>query len=217
MTGFQPPTRTESFDPLIPHPVRDSAKLSAQIMFKKFDPSNDVSTSTQVKSSVVRALKTQILENHPAITEDQLNELLPKKSALVQYKVGPHMKLYCQQLLSTGENEDDQRGPSDQPVFFQHRDGPILPCLKLVHQYPTLHFRSVTVDKGAIPYLLGGANVMCPGLTNTGGEMPTDGQETDANGFEKPGLEKGAGVVIFAEGKEHAIAVGVMTMSSADV
>ena len=189
-------------------------------MFKRFDPTNDVSTSTQVKSSIARALKAQIVENHPAITEDQLHELLPKKSPLVQYKVGPHLKLYCRQVARAGqddEDEDNQRGPSDEPVLFQHRDGPILPCLKLVHQYPTIHFQSVTVDKGAIPYLLGGANVMCPGLTNPGGEMPADGQGVDANGFDKPGLEKGAGVVIFAEGKEYAIAVGVMSMSSADV
>ncbi|GKY99703.1 hypothetical protein MPSEU_000924300 [Mayamaea pseudoterrestris] len=186
-------------------------------MFRKFDPSTDVSTSTQVKSSVVRSLKSQILDHHPCITEEQLNELLPKKAALVQYKVGPHLKLYCRHVVSDEDEDINHRGPYDEPVLFQHRDGPILPCLKLAHQYPTLSFQSVTVDSGAIPYLLGGANVMCPGLTNIGGAMPDDGQEVDAHGFEKPGLEKGAGVVIYAEGKEYAIAVGVMTMSSADV
>ena len=173
-------------------------------MFKKFDPNNDVSTSTPVKSSVQRALKSQILEAHPAITEEHLEALLPKRNHLVQYKVGPHLMLYCRHI------EHDDRSPTDEPVFYQHRDGPILPTLKLVHQYPTLEFTRVTVDKGAIPFLLGGANIMCPGLTNPGGEMPPD--QTDA-----PGLEKGAGIVIFAEGKEHAIAIGVMTMSSAEM
>jgi PUA domain protein len=47
--------------------------------------------------------------------------------------------------------------------------------------------------------------------------MPQDGIENDANGFDKPGLEKGVGVVIFAEGKEYALGVGVMTMSSQEV
>jgi PUA domain protein len=76
----------------------------------------------------------------------------------------------------------------------------------------------VTVDKGAIPFLLGGANIMCPGLTkDPGSEMPPDGIEKDERGFDKPGLAKGAGVVVYAEGKEHALAVAVMTMSSADV
>jgi malignant T-cell-amplified sequence len=182
-------------------------------MFKKFDPSNDVSTSTQVKSSIQRALKSQILEQHLAISEEILEELLPKKSPLVQYKVGPHLMLYCRRI----EHED--RVPTDEPVLFQHRDGPILPTVKLVHQYPTVHFTRVTVDKGAIPFLLGGANIMCPGLTNPGSEMPVDDMTTDAHGFDVPvpGLSKGAGVVIYAEGKEHAIGVGAMTMSSVDV
>lgn len=68
----------------------------------------------------------------------------------------------------------------------------------------------MTVDQGAIPFILGGANIMCPGLTNPGGEMPED--EDDA-----PGLKEGDGVVIYAEGKEHALAVGVMKMSSAQM
>ena len=169
-------------------------------MFKKFDSSEDVSTSTQVKASVQRGIKSQIHESHPALGEAVLDALLPKKPPLVQYKIGPHLMLYCKQSAEGG----------DEPVFFQHRDGPILPTLKFVHKYPKVEFTKVTVDKGAIPFLLGGANVMCPGLTNAGGEMPADDGETN-------GLEKGDGVVIYAEGKELPLAVGVMTMSSSDV
>jgi PUA domain protein len=58
---------------------------------------------------------------------------------------------------------------------------------------------------------------MSPGLTNPGGFMPADGEEKDENGFDKPGLSKGDGVIIYAEGKEHAVAIGVMTMSSAEM
>lgn len=181
-------------------------------MFKKFDPSHDVSTSTLVKASVQRALKSKLLETHPALTEEVVEALLPKKSHLIQYKVGSHLMLYCRR-----KEYDDGRTPTDEPVLFQHRDGPLLPTLKLVHEYPTLDFTHVTVDKGAIPFLLGGANVMCPGLTNPGGEMPPDGTEKDSNGFDEPGLSKGAGVVIFAEGKEYALGVGSMTMSSSEV
>jgi len=43
-----------------------------------------------------------------------------------------------------------------------------------------------------------------------GGEMPPDTPE-------QPGLEKGDGVVIYAEDKEYPLAVGFMTMSSVDV
>ena len=182
-------------------------------MFKTFDASKDVSTSTQVKASVTRALKSQILQLHPKITEEQLDELIPKKVPLVQFKVGPHLMLYCR------KKKVEQEGvtPSDEPIFFQQRDGPILPTLKLVHRYPGLEFKRVTVDKGAIPFLLGGANVMCPGLTNPGGEMPPDGETQDAQGFDIPGVAKGDGVVIYAEGKEFALACGVMTMSSAEM
>mmetsp|Transcript_49438 Transcript_49438/g.53355 ORF Transcript_49438/g.53355 Transcript_49438/m.53355 type:complete len:139 (+) Transcript_49438:284-700(+) len=102
--------------------------------------------------------------------------------------------------------------------FFQHRDGPILPTLRIVHRYPTLEFTSVTVDQGAIPFILGGANIMCPGLTKPDQSiMPPDGVEQDEQGFDKPGLSKGDGVIVRAEGKEHAIAIGVMNMSSAEI
>ncbi len=47
--------------------------------------------------------------------------------------------------------------------------------------------------------------------------MAADGKEQEANGVDKPGLAKGDGVIIFAEGKENAIAIGVMTMSSVEV
>jgi PUA domain protein len=179
-------------------------------MFKSFDTSS-TSTSTQVKASVQRGIKAQIGSAHPNITEEQLDALLPKKPPLVQYKAGQHMMLYCRRV------EHEGASPSDEPVFFQQRDGPILPCLKIIHKHPSLSFTSVTVDKGAIPYLLGGAHVMSPGLTNPGGFMPADGVEKEADGFDKPGLSKGDGVIIYAEGKEHAVAIGVMTMSSAEM
>ena len=181
-------------------------------MFRAFDPSKDVSTSTQVKASVQRGIKAQVAEAHPSITEEQIDALLPKKHPLVQYKYGPHMMIYCRRV------EHEGASPSDEPIFFQHRDGPILPTLRMIHKYPSIKFTSVTVDKGAIPFLLGGANVMCPGLTkDPGSEMPPDGVQQDESGFDKPGLSKGDGVVIYAEGKEHALGVGVMAMSSADM
>ncbi|KAG7372269.1 PUA domain containing protein [Nitzschia inconspicua] len=181
-------------------------------MFKSFEPSK-ISTSTQVKASVQRGIRAQVAEANPKITEEQLDALLPKKPPLVQYKVGPHMMLYCRRV-----EHDDGSSPTDEPIFFQHRDGPMLPTLRVVHKYPMIEFTSVTVDKGAIPFLLGGANCMAPGLTKPGQSyMPPDGEEKDEQGFDKPALEKGDAVVIRAEGKEHAIGVGVMAMSSIEV
>jgi len=162
-------------------------------MFKRFNADSDCSTSTQTKTSVQRGIKNFICTSHPKLESDDLDELLPKKPPLMQYKVsgGNHITLYCQNTL---------------PIFFESRDGPILPTLKFVHRYSDLGWTSVTVDEGAIPFILGGANIMCPGLTNPGGRMPEDEV-----------LEKGRGVIIFAEGKEHAIACGIMKLSSEEI
>jgi len=45
---------------------------------------------------------------------------------------------------------------------------------------------------------------MCPGLTSAGGEMNTP-------------LGEGAPVAVYVEGKEHALAIGVMKISTEDV
>lgn len=56
------------------------------------------------------------------------------------------------------------------------------------------------VDKGAIRFVLSGANIMCPGLTSPGAKMTR--------------LEPDKVVAVMAEGKEHAVAVGMTKMSS---
>ena len=62
-----------------------------------------------------------------------------------------------------------------------------------------------TVDRGAVPFVLGGANIMAPGLTNTekGGHM----EDVPAE----------AVVAIQVAGKDHAIAIGVTSMSSQEI
>lgn len=65
---------------------------------------------------------------------------------------------------------------------------------------------AVTVDRGAIKFILGGANIMCPGLTSKGAKLP-----------DAPGLPEGTIVAVYAEGKEHALAIGKLTMSTEDI
>jgi PUA domain protein len=60
------------------------------------------------------------------------------------------------------------------------------------------------VDRGAIKFVLSGAHIMCPGLTSPGARMDVD-------------LEPDAIVAIMAEGKEHALAIGQLKMSTADM
>lgn len=59
-------------------------------------------------------------------------------------------------------------------------------------------------DAGAIKFVLSGAHIMCPGLTSAGATMH------DEVGADAP-------VAIYAEGKEHAMAVGVTKLSTADM
>ena len=57
------------------------------------------------------------------------------------------------------------------------------------------------VDKGGIPRVVTGANIMCPGLTSPGGYITKD-------------LEVGTIVAIYGEGKQYPFAIGKMLMSS---
>ena len=63
----------------------------------------------------------------------------------------------------------------------------------------------VQVDRGAIKFVLKGADIMAPGLTSAGGSLG-----------EVP-LAADAYVAIKAEGKNQILAIGRMVMSSDDI
>ncbi|ODV83698.1 hypothetical protein CANARDRAFT_9262 [[Candida] arabinofermentans NRRL YB-2248] len=155
-------------------------------MFKKFTK-DDIHTRSNVKSSIQRALKSKLVAQYPKL-ESTIDDILPKKSQLVLYKCEDKIQLY---LI---DNE---------VVFFQQFDE-LIPSLTLVHKYPDA-FPSVQVDRGAIKFVLSGANIMCPGLTSAGAKLP-----------EEP-LEKETTVTIYAEGKQHAMAVGKLLMSTDEI
>ena len=83
------------------------------------------------------------------------------------------------------------------------RDYPILPLIKTLHKYPYM-MDKMQCDKGAIRHIFSGSHVMAPGLTSEGGSV-------------HPGLTVKAPVAITAEGKQHAMAIGVLSMSSDDI
>ncbi|KXJ12208.1 malignant T-cell-amplified sequence 1 [Exaiptasia diaphana] len=155
-------------------------------MFKKFQHKENVSGVTQVKSSVQRGIKAKIVEQYPPIA-DYINQILPKKDPMVVVKCHEHIEILAvnQELL-----------------FFRQRDGSYYPTLRLLHQYPFM-LPHEQVDRGAIRFILSGANIMCPGLTSPGAKM-----------ISQP---KDAIVAIMAEGKEHALAIGVLKMSTNDI
>ena len=60
-----------------------------------------------------------------------------------------------------------------EPLFFSQRDSPWLPTLRLLHRYPAMMAR-VQADTGAVKFVLQGANIMCPGLTSPGADLPVE-------------------------------------------
>lgn len=102
----------------------------------------------------------------------------------------------------------------------------ILPHLRVVHRFPTC-FPSIRIDRGAIRFVLSGATLMAPGLTSAGGRLPNgNANEVDKYGPEGNNgegwyggrdLEAGEPVVICAEGKQEACAVGLLTIGTKEV
>ncbi|KXN71454.1 hypothetical protein CONCODRAFT_78353 [Conidiobolus coronatus NRRL 28638] len=155
-------------------------------MFRKFNLKEDVSGQSQLKSSVQRGLRQKLLDEYPRL-ESVIDELWPKKATVLQLKCQDHVSLFV---------------INGQILFFNHYDGPIYPTLKVLHKYPGF-LPEVQVDRGAIKFVLSGANIMCPGLTSKGAKM-------DDVAIDKV-------VAIRAEGKEHAVAIGYTKMSTKDI
>uniref|UniRef100_A0A8B9XAT7 Pre-PUA domain-containing protein n=1 Tax=Bos mutus grunniens TaxID=30521 RepID=A0A8B9XAT7_BOSMU len=121
-------------------------------MFKKFDEKENVSNCIQLKTSVIKGIKNQLMEQFPGI-EPWLNQIMPKKDPVKIVRCHEHIEI----LTVNGEL-----------LFFRQREGPFYPTLRLLHKYPFILPRQ-QVDKGAIKFVLSGANIMCPGLTSPGG------------------------------------------------
>ena len=153
--------------------------------FRRFDPGE--SQTSQIKNSATRAILQSIAEQYPNVAE-AIKDILSSKKLLIAKCRDTQVQLLV---------------VDNEILFFQHRDGAFFPTLRLLHRYPTIMPR-MQVDKGAIPFVLGGSNIMCPGFTSAGGSLPFP---IDA---EQP-------VAIFAEGKQHPLAVGMTKMSTDDI
>lgn len=155
-------------------------------MFKKFTK-EDIHSRSNIKSSVQRGLKSKFLEQFPKL-EPAIDNVIPKKSQVILIKCEDKIQLYY---------------VDNEVVLFQHFDD-LVPSLRTVHKYPDC-FPKVQVDRGAIKFVMSGANVMCPGLTSAGAKLPEES------------LPKDSVVTIYAEGKENALAIGKLTMSTDDI
>ncbi|CEJ82281.1 Putative Translation machinery-associated protein 20 [[Torrubiella] hemipterigena] len=180
-------------------------------MFKK-----EISPSPKqkLKSSAQRGLRQSLLTTYPLLNP-YIEEVMPKKASLSSMKLPDRNTLYI--IDST-------------PLFYQQDDvaGTLIPHLKLVHRFPQA-FPTIRIDRGAIRFVLSGATLMAPGLTSKGGRLPADGvpqaleegkemdQKVDNEGRWSRELVKGEPVVIMAEGKSEACAVGTLVAGTAEV
>jgi len=157
-------------------------------LIKKFGPQSIIST-TNTQASAQRKVRAAVQTQYPMLSADELEEILPKKEGLTAVRCQGHITLIV---------------VSKAPVFFQERDGPYFPTLRLLHKYPFLLPR-MQCDIGGCKFVVSGANVMCPGLTH-----PTGGHVV-------PSLPVGTLVQVGIEGKQHAAAIGTLLMSSDDI
>lgn len=158
-------------------------------MFRTFKE-EDFGVKTLAKTSAVRGIRAAILEQYPRL-EHVLDEIIPKKDPLHLVKGKGDVAFYTFLVVN------------DHVVFFQDKDKPWLPTLRILHQCPSM-MPKMQVDEGAIKFVLRGANIMAPGLTSPGGAYERD-------------IVPGMPVQVTAEGCNHACAVGIASMSSEEL
>tara|TARA_B110001450_G_C17451446_1_gene412200 strand:- start:67 stop:588 length:522 start_codon:yes stop_codon:yes gene_type:complete len=145
--------------------------------------------SQPIKASSAKGLRAKIVEQMPGI-EPFIEEIWPKKA-----------KVY--QMRFKGENQITFIVIEDQIMFLELNHRNIMPMLKLLHKYPMI-LPHMVCDKGAIRHIFSGSDVMAPGLTSEGGNIDLS-------------VPEGGAVAIMAEGKVHAMGVGLMKQSGEDV
>jgi len=147
----------------------------------------EISKKETLKTSVARKIKRDLEDAYPTIAA-YIEDFFPKKEPMCVYKTKSHMQF----LAIDGEL-----------AFYSTRDGPFVPTLRFLHKYPNM-MKKVQVDRGAIPFVLKGAPIMAVGITSPGGKIFED-------------LDAGTPVAVYAEGKQHAAAIGVTAMSTAEM
>ena len=153
-------------------------------MFKKIA---EVGNQVQLTKSDIKDMKKGLIKSYPPL-EPYIDDIVPKKAVL-----------YGMRLKA---NDKADLFLYDGIVVCFKKGKEFIPSLWLLHQYPFI-LPKYQVDKGAIKFVLAGANIMCPGLTSPGGKMDD--------------VEAGSVIAIHAEGKTHAIAIGIATMSSKEI
>lgn len=132
-----------------------------------------------LSKTVVKDLRSKFYTSL-ALKEDEvdLEQLWPKKGKVIAYKG------------KTGAGAKFEHIVIDKDLHFIHIDQYVVPTLKTVHAHPELYPKFVA-DEGAIKFLVKGANVYSPGLTNQNAHMDDVGEHSI--------------VAVYVQNYEHAI------------
>ena len=153
-------------------------------MFRKLD----VAKLDQTKSSVARGIRGKIAEQFPQLEDEEvLDELIPKKCTMNIAKTDQKVNI----VVVDGV-----------PMFFQLRDGPYFPTLKLLHKYLPTACRS-SASTRAPSSSCSGARTSCAWA-----HPRRRHARRRAGGHPRRHLRRG---------EEHALAVGITKMSTADI
>jgi len=78
-----------------------------------------VSGVVQAKGTVIKQIRTKLIEDYPYI-ENYIDDILPKKDNVRMIKCSDHVEMIT--------------GSSGEPLFFKQRDGQYIPVLRLLHK-----------------------------------------------------------------------------------
>ncbi|KAH6635682.1 hypothetical protein B0J18DRAFT_487729 [Chaetomium sp. MPI-SDFR-AT-0129] len=197
------------------------------------------SPKQKLKSSIQRSIRQSILTTYPLLTP-HIDEVLPKKGSLEQIKLPDRVLLYVIEGHPLVYQQDNN-GVLLPHLRLVHRFPQCFPTIRIdrgairfVLSGATLMAPGLTskggrlpipVDRDAVAAAAGGGNEAKKasdggddeeeGEEEEGAKVPNEGP--DEEGHWSRELEKGEPVVIMAEGKEEAAAVGVLVMGTKDI
>lgn len=149
-----------------------------------------VKSNTVIKGSDRRKLKADISVAFPSLSAEELSELVPNKEELKVVKVYAH-KGDAVILYVLHKN----------PVFFELEKN-IYPTVYTLWRYPNA-LPAFTTWPAVVQKLIGGADLMLPGVV-----VPASGL---------PGVKQGDSCSVTVVGSRTPVAVGIATMSSAEM
>ena len=107
--------------------------------------------SQPLKASAAKAMRAQLVEQYPNCGE-YIEEIWPKKAKVLQLKLKGESHIHFLRI-------------DDEIKFIDIRDKPLMPMLKVLHQFPDM-LPHMQCDKGAIKHIFSGSDVMAPGLVS---------------------------------------------------